>query len=81
MRINDISDIIDAIGRDTQRSFVLILRKDCESFLTKLTTEEFSDMMWVGSWSIGDDYLYDVVNTMSEIDVYALMQDNRWRIR
>jgi len=81
MRINNISDIIDAIGRDAQQSFTLELRMRCESFLTKITPERFANMLWLPSWGIGDDYLYDVVDTMPEIDIYALMQDNRWRIR
>jgi len=79
--LNNITDILESAGRGMQRSFALSLRKECEKLLTKITQEEFSDMLSVPSWGIGDDYLYDVVDTMAEIDMYAIMQDNRWKIQ
>lgn len=80
--LNNITDILDSAGRAIQRSFALRLRKDCEKLLTKKTIKGFSfDIEWGASWGLGDDYLYNTVNMMAEIDMYVLMQQNRWRMR
>jgi hypothetical protein len=75
--LNNITDILDSAGRGIQRSFALSLRKDCEKLLTKITI----DIVWGSSWGLGDDYLYNTVNTIAEIDMYDLTQQNRWRMR
>lgn len=80
--MNNFNDIMNSMRRNLHRSFSLSVRADCQKLLTgRWLLKEMMDKPWNTSWGNEYEYFLDVTSSESEMDMYDLVQDNRWMMK